>query len=169
MPADTLRNFLCVVLKHELIPYLWGADIRFDLGIRSLRNRDITGAIAYEWECVTDDESMIVSKGIGVFPFFHASPLTEVFKASPTGVIRTWQKYGFRQLEAINIGCISTTAHYKLRMTFTDEEGQVSEQMIMAEFSIKDRDDIYLRILQIGVSAVVAGVSGFVGYLIGAS
>ncbi len=38
--ADNWRSFLWDMFRHELIPYLWGADIIFDLRVKLPHHHD---------------------------------------------------------------------------------------------------------------------------------
>lgn len=52
-------------------------------------------------------------------------------------------------------------------LRFANKSGVTSDQMVMAEFAVKYRDDFYLQLLWILVGAGVAIVAGIIGYMLG--
>jgi hypothetical protein len=48
-------------------------------------------------------------------------------------------------------------------MRFSDSAGITSEDMIMAEFTLKDRDEFSLNFVSIGIAAFLGAVFGIIG------
>jgi hypothetical protein len=163
LPHDTIRNFVFIVFKHEIIPYLWGADIHFDLGIVTPEKHNIAEELSYDWECRNESRQETIRKGKGIFQFSDTMPLK---KAIDGGTYRR-SKTGFRKFKAISLEGISATDHYRIKMKFTDKHGISSEDMVTAEFTIKDRDDYYTQFLWLLVGGGIAIVAGVIGYILG--
>lgn len=168
---DNWRSFLWDMFRHELIPYLWGADIVFDIRIKPPKHFDKAEIIKYEWRLYTKDDKEIVKfdEGVdhyGTIQFSNTKSQWSLSKRVPGDVIRLPDRQ-CRKLAAINLGCISSTDQFKLKMIFTGNDGNSSPDMVMAEFSIKDRDEVYLQMWWILVGAGVAFIAGLTGFLFG--
>ncbi len=168
---DKWRSFLWDTFRHELIPYLWGADISFDLKVKLPQHHDKTEIIKYEWRLYTRDDKEVLKfdEGIiceGIIQFSQTKSEWSFSKRVTGDVIRLPDRRR-RKLAAINLGCISITDQYKLKMRFSDKNGTTSSDMVMAEFTIKDRDDVYLQMWWILVGAGVAVVAGIIGFMFG--
>jgi len=160
---DPHRKFMHVVTrkKFENIPFFWGADIRFDLAIIVPNNYDPNIVIAYEWILYNKKgeeegrEPREVSQGHDTFTFVDRRPiLKRILRKKVTT---------FYKRNAVNLGWVDDMVKHEVKMRFTSSSGVPNRSGYMdnmAAFTIQDRDNAYMNIWLLLLSALFNSVFG---------
>lgn len=176
-PRDFVRNQIRELLaRRDVIPYFYG-PLSFDLAIsfpRAKRKILADKEIKYEWVFCSSKDNKEIKAGEDVMPLastkrfnlrnVKAGDITHYRYASNRYLLK---HMAFRKIQAIDLGHVSILDQYKIEMRFTDQTGNVSELMIMLEFTLQDRDNFSLSIISILVGAGIAIVAGIIGYMLG--
>ncbi|MGD0355495.1 MAG: hypothetical protein ABSB31_08645 [Dehalococcoidia bacterium] len=141
-----LRALLGFFSLHDVIPYLYGKDILFDLRIFKTDKKADT-EINYKWELASSaDEKTVLRHG--------------------QGKLNVDYPYNVKH-RAIEIIDLSICQQYKIKLRLANTKG-TSDFLTIAEFTLKDRDDFYVnRILPIVITTLFGLACGLIGWLLG--
>jgi hypothetical protein len=162
VPNDSIRNFVrTLLLSHDILPYFYG-PISFNLKITTPPKKDVSNQIIdYKWAlCCSRDEKQI-KFGEGKIQFTDIKPYDT--EKNKKGDMTRINKTVFSKIGAIDLGHMSILDQYKITMNFSDSAGITSEDMIMAEFTLKDRDEFSLNIVSILLAAFFGAAFGILG------
>lgn len=129
----TERDFFRSSDICRLLPYFWDSPICFDFSIYPYKvgrtNND--KSIDYEWElCGLDDKPIKDGKDSIVIP--HKSITTKKWTSKES---------------AFYLGYLPPNQHYRLRVRVKDLLNNKSDWLVIAAFTVKDRDDYYIQML----------------------
>jgi hypothetical protein len=130
-----------------IVPFFWDSNINLDMVCdppKEIRKKTNL-SLSYKWE-LYDVDDKVVKSGQDVYEF----------KSNIIAAIR-------RKHRAIKIGLLKPQQYYRLNITLTDIYGSTSEPLKIASFSIKDRDEVYTRIL-IALITIIMGI--IIGFLV---
>ena len=143
---DSIRDLVYwILLRNEIIPYFYGTDIIFDLGIIPPPKAKINETIEYTWELCTADDGKTIKEDEGAI------------------IIKTLHRIN-RKVEAIKIGYLSKVQQYQLILYVTSSVYGKSPKMIAADFTLMDRDVFNVNLIWTLAGALIGLV---IGYLIG--
>jgi len=164
--SDKKRKALFIITKHELIPYLWGANIYFDLTVIPPKNYNSSRTIEYSWKLYKKEDKSPVKTSRGTFRFSEVKSPRKPITGDIVRGWNGWHRNGFIKFQAVNLGYISATDQYKVTMQFNSEDGTMSEELPMAEFTIRDRDEFYTQIMWALIGAGLTAFGGIVTTII---
>lgn len=165
VPHDFIRrNIRLLLMNHDIIPYFYG-PICFDLKIAIPKGKNKSEKIIrYKWVfCCSKDESFMKS-GEGNIEFTHAKPYDP--EKVKKGDVARLNKTLFRKVGAIDLGHVSIQDQYKVLVNFIDSAGDSSGDMIMAEFTLEDRDHYSLNMVSILFGALCGAFFGILGSIL---
>ena len=132
------------IFPLQIIPLFWDSEIVFELNIRNKGKQVIGDTWTYHWELcsVYEPDKIIKSdkrtvtipdKGIAKF-------------------IRNWGSW--LGIGHIPLGYLIPNRNYSLYVNVTNKLGSKSDKLLVASFTIKDRDEVYMQIFLIIFSIV---------------
>jgi len=126
------KDFIRTIDVFRLVPYFWDKEIYLDLTARRLKKFKEPEVWGYEWQLCGLDDTVIKSG-------------QDTLKLEPS---KTWSS----KRHAIALGYLSPNKFYRVFVTITKGHDK-SPRMLLAAFSIKDRDELksQLLILIIGI------------------
>ena len=123
-PQNDKRSLLCI----NILPYFWDSEIRFSLKvIPRIKTHD--DVLTYVWE-LKDLDNIVIKKGQDIIELLHMTRLKDFV----------------RKELAISLGYLHPNKHYNLFVTFTNNLGLQSAPLLMASFTVKDRDEYYMQL-----------------------
>jgi hypothetical protein len=127
-----------------IVPYFWDSNINLDMVADPPKgsNKAVVSFLKYKWE-LRDLDDNVVKSGEDVYTFSHR------------GI--NMRKHG-----AIRIGYLKPQQYYRLYIILTDVYGGTSASLLVASFTIKDRDEVYTQILISLVVIIMGIIIGFV-------
>jgi hypothetical protein len=124
-----------------LLPFFWGSDISYNLLFKSLTGKPRTIGVRLKWQ-LTDSDNTVIKSGKGVVD---------------TQIARIKQN----KYKAIMLGRLHTTEQYLLKVSFANiNDTEWSEYQEMAEFTLKDREDFNISIINLLGGAVAGAIAG---------
>jgi len=140
-PHDKYRKFTRAIFHYDILPYLYGSCIWLDLIIKPRKELKHSETLQYEWFVQSVDGNQVFEPKKG---YARLVP-------NKKSVIQ------------IATDLIHIPSQYKLEMRIGKEELDDERYEIVADLTVKDRDDFYLHFVWLIVDAVI----GFVFTIIG--
>jgi hypothetical protein len=153
------------MFTYDLLPYFYGSHILFNFGLSVNKHKKFEETFSYKWILSNADESEVYKEGEGSVLF--ASNLRRR-QRSNMGIIKYARGSDnvYIKKGALDIGYLSVPKQYKLRMLIGTNGDVSTKETVMAEFTLKDRDDYYLNIMQLLIGAIFGAIFGVVASLL---
>ncbi len=135
-PHDKYRKFTRAIFHYDILPYLYGSCIWLDLIIKPRKELKHSETLQYEWFVQSVDGNQVFEPKKG---YARLVP-------NKKSVIQ------------IATDLIHIPSQYKLEMRIGKEKLDDERYEIIADLTVKDRDDFYLHFVWLIVGAVIGFV-----------
>jgi hypothetical protein len=157
-PSDRVRKAFAKYGFPDFLNYFYSSSIGFNLRISIPKNKNIQDTINYEWILCTRNDKPVINTGDSRFHFYDTQGVGSFEVVNVNRNNPHYEKNSLImlfQLQAVKIGSISQSEHYKVVMRFSDRHGSQSDFKCMGQFTIYDKDGLRQAIL-ISIVGIVA-------------